>query len=248
MGLFGAKDESCDICHSTIPKGDKIKLADAAICRSCWCDSGIETMIWNIKKLTLAEVKQGVQDQAKIQAELDTAFISSGLNSPDINVDGFKIKYSTKKWLFSTNFFQQWKVMSFDDVEDAWIETIQTGDMKKDSSGYLSRAIIGGVLAGPAGAIIGATSNSDTTTVNLSNQYILNLKLRGIPEAQSILMSDRHNAQIVCDALLSGRARQSEKPSNEPSIANKLREFKSLLDEGIIDEKEFQKLKKSLIE
>ncbi|KAF5040753.1 hypothetical protein DSECCO2_530160 [anaerobic digester metagenome] len=205
-------------------------------------------MLWNIKKLSLAEVKKGVENQTKIQEEFDSAFDSSGLRTPDISVDGFKINFATKKWLFSTNLFQQWKVMSFDDVEDAWVETVQSGDMKKDTSGYLSRAIIGGVLAGPAGAIIGATTNSDTTSLNLSNQYILNLRLRGIPEAQSVLMSDRHNAQIVCDALLNDRVKQSEKPSNEPTLANKLREFKSLLDEGIIDEEEFQKLKKSLIE
>lgn len=129
------------------------------------------------------------------------------------------------------------------------------GKIKKHHG--ITRAIVGGVLAGPVGAVVGAgTGGKEFDTIkrlgfilhltdNRSQNYMLMISES---KSDSFLtksaMEDYNNIAAKLDQIISSNAQD---PTSNGSNADELRKFKGLLDDGIISQAEFDEKKKELL-
>lgn len=129
------------------------------------------------------------------------------------------------------------------------------GKIKKHHG--ITRAIVGGVLAGPVGAVVGAgTGGKEFDTIkrlgfilhltdNRSQNYMLMISES---KSDSFLtksaMEDYNNIAAKLDQIISSNTQES---TTNGSNADELRKFKGLLDDGIISQAEFDKKKKELL-
>jgi len=129
------------------------------------------------------------------------------------------------------------------------------GKIKKHHG--ITRAIVGGVLAGPVGAVVGAgTGGKEFATIkrlgfilhltdNRSQNYMLMISES---KSDSFLtksaMEDYNNIAAKLDQIISSNTQES---TSNGSNADELRKFKGLLDDGIISQAEFDEKKKELL-
>ncbi|EOH85503.1 SHOCT domain-containing protein [Enterococcus casseliflavus] len=129
------------------------------------------------------------------------------------------------------------------------------GKIKKHHG--ITRAIVGGVLAGPVGAVVGAgTGGKEFDTIkrlgfilhltdNRSQNYMLMISES---KSDSFLtksaMEDYNNIAAKLDQIISSN---TQEPTSNGSNADELRKFKGLLDDGIISQAEFDEKKKELL-
>lgn len=129
------------------------------------------------------------------------------------------------------------------------------GKIKKHHG--ITRAIVGGVLAGPVGAVVGAgTGGKEFDTIkrlgfilhltdNRSQNYMLMISES---KSDSFLtksaMEDYNNIAAKLDQIISSNTQES---TSNGSNADELRKFKGLLDDGIISQAEFDEKKKELL-
>lgn len=129
------------------------------------------------------------------------------------------------------------------------------GKIKKHHG--ITRAIVGGVLAGPVGAVVGAgTGGKEFDTIkrlgfilhltdNRSQNYMLMISES---KSDSFLtksaMEDYNNIAAKLDQIISSNAQE---PTSADSNADELRKFKGLLDDEIISQAEFDEKKKELL-
>lgn len=129
------------------------------------------------------------------------------------------------------------------------------GKIKKHHG--ITRAIVGGVLAGPVGAVVGAgTGGKEFDTIkrlgfilhlteNRSQNYMLMISES---KSDSFLtksaMEDYNNIAAKMDQIISSN---TQEPTSNGSNADELRKFKALLDDGIISQAEFDEKKKELL-
>ncbi|MDO7879945.1 MULTISPECIES: SHOCT domain-containing protein [Enterococcus] len=129
------------------------------------------------------------------------------------------------------------------------------GKIKKHHG--ITRAIVGGVIAGPVGAVVGAgTGGKEFDTIkrlgfilhlteNRSQNYML---IISESKTDSFLtkstLEDYNNIAAKLDQIISSNTKESF-PSG--SDADELRKFKGLLDDGIITQEEFDEKKKELL-
>jgi hypothetical protein len=129
------------------------------------------------------------------------------------------------------------------------------GKIKKHHG--ITRAIVGGVLAGPVGAVVGAgTGGKEFDTIkrlgfilhltdNRSQNYMLMISES---KSDSFLtksaMEDYNNIAAKLDQIIYSNTQGS---ASADSNADELRKFKGLLDDGIISQAEFDEKKKELL-
>lgn len=129
------------------------------------------------------------------------------------------------------------------------------GKIKKHHG--ITRAIVGGVLAGPVGAVVGAgTGGKEFATIkrlgfilhltdNRSQNYMLMISES---KSDSFLtksaMEDYNNIAAKLDQIIFSN---TQEPTSVGSNADELRKFKGLLDDGIISQAEFDEKKKELL-
>lgn len=118
----------------------------------------------------------------------------------------------------------------------------------------LRKAVAGSLLAGDVGAIIGgmmARSNTTTQTVE-SQGYCVNIRIDGADKPLRIPAQDKQTADELHDTFLSmipegAKTEASNHPDQAGSSADELRKYKDLLDDGIINQDEFDVKKKQLL-
>ena len=143
-------------------------------------------------------------------------------------------------------------VYSFDEVESYEFETIE-GETVTHKKGGLTRAIVGGLIAGPAGALVGSVT---AQSVSEKKPDLSKLKVYLTTEGGRIVLScapsNPQFPQGFTDFLDNCIAGDTVKSASSPatnniSIADEILKFKALKDEGIITEDEFQAKKASLL-
>lgn len=129
------------------------------------------------------------------------------------------------------------------------------GKIKKHHG--ITRAIVGGVLAGPVGAVVGAgTGGKEFDTIkrlgfilhltdNRSQNYTLMIsESKSDSFLMKSAMEDYNNIAAKLDQIISSN---TQRPTSADSNADELRKFKGLLDDGIISQAEFDEKKKELL-
>lgn len=125
----------------------------------------------------------------------------------------------------------------------------------------ISKAVVGGFIAGPAGAVINSRQKVNEIKSRLithdSRETILNY-FEG--NERHSLFFDKHDFQIfndlipekefsIVNAIKSSKIIKSQVSiNNQESVTGQLRELANLRDEGIITENEFNEKKKQLLD
>jgi len=131
--------------------------------------------------------------------------------------------------------------------------------------GYLGRAIVGDLIAGPAGAIIGASTRKSKDMITDISVHILTsdpkrpsitIKLNetsvenGGYEHRQLQQKAQEIRAAILAIIEQNKKREAERTmtASEKSPADKLRELKQLLDDGLITEEEYSELRKKALE
>ena len=136
-------------------------------------------------------------------------------------------------------------VYSFDEV--AGYESDADDVMVTQSVGRIGRAVVGAVVAGPAGAIVGASTAKSETRKGRSKE---NVSVRlALPMGEQILPTQTYPAGITAflKDCLSGQKTSPAASSTSGSVADELLKFKQLLDMGAITEAEYNVKKSQLL-
>ena len=162
------------------------------------------------------------------------------------NEDGSICFSSNKKLIF--------RFESFEWNGSEYRENQVTTTKKK---GTLGRAVAGGVLAGPVGALTGAsTAKSTSETRSYKEEHFKNAQLHLIRldtnEPLTITILIKSSQAEVIYKMMEYAGVKPETSVEDQSQQNavpisQLREYKQLLDEGIITQEEFDVKKKQLL-
>ena len=126
--------------------------------------------------------------------------------------------------------------------------------------GGVGRALVGGLLAGGAGAIVGATTRGSKNVINsleiliITNDVTDNLKklkiiTKEIPRNSTAYVDATDFAQKVNASITSilKLAQPDQRVAKNNSVSQ-LKELSEMLDKGHLTKEEFQKEKKKLLE
>lgn len=138
------------------------------------------------------------------------------------------------------------------------------------SSGGVTRAIVGGLVAGGVGAIVGATTRSFNSACT-SLEIKLAIKGEDVPIGQIIFLTlinrpiQKNSAQyreiiagkdkllakfkeiVESNTNLSEIEKEEKNPVVQTDTAEEIRKYKALLDDGIITQEEFERKKQDLL-
>lgn len=139
-------------------------------------------------------------------------------------------------------------VFSFDEVDSYEFETVGGKTVTKKKGG-ITRAIVGGAIAGPVGAVIGSgTAKEETKTTG----GIKMLKVHFTTYAGKVERMSNIYPMGFTDFLdrcidEAKDALTSQATASAASAADEILKYKSLLDQGIITDDEFQTKKMQLL-
>lgn len=138
-------------------------------------------------------------------------------------------------------------------------------------SGGLGRAVVGGVLAGGAGAVVGAVTGRKTKDMSENMRIKITVKNMSKPafyvpvltgkykKSGSFYRQAEREAHDICaklDSVLSDNTQREERRLSSASPAKNdqpldafeiVRKFKALADEGVISQAQFETKKKELL-
>lgn len=130
--------------------------------------------------------------------------------------------------------------------------------VEKKGKSIVGRALVGGILLGPVGAIVGGMTGIGNKEVKMTQvDNILSIKLNN-PDSILTFSVDNKDFKAVesyFQKFFKEKYKHTEElETNQPtekagasSIADELRKLKSLVDEGILTEDEFQIQKQKLL-
>ena len=255
MGFFDLK-ATCSVCNKEVGL-NRFQIANKEwICPECFKKCNGFKLTKPIKNMTVDDIKMAMSaKEANVQkiAEFNpTKKISTYMEFDDEN----------KKWLVPGMFGGKThsKVYDYSDIVD--FELLEDGT--SISKGGLGRAIVGGALLGGVGAVVGGVTGGKKSknicnnlqikiTVNDMNNPAVFVKFlytetkkdswsyktiyKAAQECLSIL-------QLICDLQQQNNVPAEQQPS---SAADEILKYKSLLDNGIVTQEEFEAKKKQLL-
>ncbi|KYG33021.1 SHOCT domain-containing protein [Alkalihalobacillus trypoxylicola] len=256
MGMFSFK-AVCATCSNEVPFINRVAIANKEIvCAKCMKLAGLKRE--DIISMTSAQVKSAIGRKSESKNEI--------ANFNPTKKIGSYVEFDTdnEKWLVLSSFLgkrDKSTIYKFEDI--IHFELLEDGE--SIASGGLGRALVGGALFGGVGAVVGGVTGNKTSKgvctslkvkvtvddvhnptvyINLLNT---NTKKNGIVYQQHIKYAEECLSmfQLICDKQKKSAAvNQSGAPL---SAADEIKKFKSLLDEGIISEEEFNEKKKQLL-
>lgn len=203
MGMFGKKEPVlCDICGKDVKtnggtNAGKIKVADGVICRPCYIASGIIRMFGNCQDLTIAQVKERIDERERI-----VACIKDGSRIPDSIVGKHnKLRLRHKSGLpISKNIPMGTPILveitlekedlsltaapAFGDIGGSQtfripydrvytVDVVSQETLSQKNKSIVGRSIAGGLLFGPAGAIVGGMTGIGGKTVSSNQMFFV---------------------------------------------------------------------------
>lgn len=136
-------------------------------------------------------------------------------------------------------------IYSFDEV--AGYESDADDVMVTQSVGGIGRAVVGAAVAGPVGAIVGASTAKSETRKGRSKE---NVSIRfELPLGEQVLPVQKYPGGITefLKECTSGKEKAAQPTTAAGSVADELLKFKQLLDLGAITEDEYAAKKSQLL-
>ena len=162
------------------------------------------------------------------------------------------------KWWYTAHGKPGSVVFKFSDIVD--FEISENGhtiaETKTKGGSGVGRAVVGGALFGPAGALVGATTKKKKATTT-EKQVLDSMCVRIFLDNNEFTMVTidghdrmRSDAEGIISRLRKMKINSSlneESTENSSSVADEILKFKQLLDIGAITQEEFEAKKKQLL-
>lgn len=250
MGLFSLK-ETCSCCGKTTGF-NKFKCKNGYLCPECFKAARLKGLVINPFNTTGEELKiklekfnskmDNFKETAKVGNYISFSDITNEIYVPNMKSEHRFIKYSD--------------ILDFELIEDG--ETIVT-------KGGLGRAVAGGVLFGGVGAIVGGVTGKKKskhtvksvkikiTTNDIKDPIVFITLLQKETKKDSLIYKNSaKTAQEILSRLKVVTSKDYGTKSEEVgqakiSVADELIKLKTLLDEGILTQEEFNKQKEKLL-
>ncbi len=169
----------------------------------------------------------------------------------------FLLDMDHKKIALIDSFKSKIEIMNFKDVLDVKI----TEDNSTVMEGGVGRALVGGILAGGAGAIVGATTRGSKNVVSsmqlqiITNDVTDSLKkldiiANEIPRDSVVYKKATEFSQKIYASITSilKQYNQEMKKESPKDTISKLKELSDMLEKGHLTKEEFQKQKKKILD
>ncbi|WP_253734131.1 SHOCT domain-containing protein [Lactiplantibacillus plantarum] len=272
----------CSVCESNKANqftGALLK-SDDVICYSCIKKLGISALNYSYKKIfrnyTAEDLKKLIQHNAKLNYKNELSKLSfrkkeqksNYLNTKQVFLDHksrisgkMHADFVDKKVLFEKSLTTPSLIINFDDVI-SYTPTVYGHSVSKHHRG--ARGITGGLIAGPIGAIVGASTggkdydaiNDVHITINFKDgsSRVLKYVTTEYKSDSLILKSlikDYHDGISILDAIIAENSQAvinvADAHNSQPINTDELSKLKSLLDDGIITQEEFEAKKKQIL-
>ena len=238
----------CAVCGKELGLlSGKVKISDGAVCTNCLSSAGI-SMLNNAPSYN----QQSIKELITARQALVNNFHSTKSVGTYIQVDE-----NNKAFKIGRDIFAYDNLLSFELLEDG----------QSVAKGGLGRAVVGGLLFGGVGAIVGGVTggkkskgicNSMKLRVSLKNAHTdvvyINFIMTETKTSSFIYKCAQDSAQKCITALetindvnQSSHIESASSGVQSVSAADEIVKFKSLLDQGIITQAEFDAKKKELL-
>jgi len=276
----------CPICGNKVKLLDNLVLKDGKICADCGEKVGLHTT--NMASMNVAEVLtiQNIIDYQESNAKIDPkqywADYKAGKKQQKadnkaqyeelmnefktdnawhvgkVYFDDKKNQILLKKSMIDGIANEPTRIHEYSDLESySPIETPTTIEKKHG----VGRSIVGGLVAGPTGAVLGAFSGNKSYDAVSKVSMMLYFKDDRREEAvllntdtptssgtyQAVQKSILNISHDLDKIIAANNPAKPAKPDNAHSSADDLRELKQLLDDGILTEEEFAAKKKQIL-
>lgn len=274
MGLFGEKEKCC-ICQA---KDGKKQILDGRVCWDCIHLAGpfLKSRSsfgykQNSKQDFYEAITKSLDNQGILQEFHETDNFANPNSSRYIEYGDYIKIDDRHKWWYTAHGKPSNIVFKFSDIVD--FDIAENGhtvaETKTKGGSGVGRAVVGGALFGPAGAVVGATTKkkkSTTTEKQLLDSMYVRILLDN-KEFTSVTIeithpynnigigSDGHDRMRSDAEEIIARLRKMKLDSsiNEESadislsVADEILKFKQLFDMGVITQEEFEAKKKQLL-
>ncbi len=253
MGLFGTK-ETCCICNAN---QGKTKISDGYVCKECLYELGrFLPLNKTISKCNQVEFRNAAKRKSE-NDNLSKIFKSTNEIEKFINFDD-----ENELWhVYNMNKKITPIIYKYSDIIE--YELIEDGE--SITKGGLGRAVAGGLVFGGVGAIVGGVTGGKKTKTLVNNLQIkitikdinrpvvyVNLITMSVKSSSFLYKYAQDNARKILSTLsviLDNAKEQERVPRDNAdiSIADELVKMKKLLDDGILSQEEFEKVKEKLL-
>ncbi len=189
--MFGKK-EYCSICGERLHGTIFTQLTDAKICPMC------ARICRGPGFVSINTVKQALEENSRRFQQFQESRVVSSLMCGFIFID------FEHQWAYMTSSKKAKTepiVFHFSEVEQYSIKVVGAKTITKTKTkGGIGRAIVGGAIAGPVGAIVGSTtakSESETKTVGGTPFLHLDLNLNGLKTSVELMNPPFESEQVI---------------------------------------------------
>lgn len=234
---------TCPVCGGKLGLLNREKSADDPICAGCSNFFFSKLGIRAAKQPTsaLADYWATLEQRRKVFKETDSIY----------DGDALFVSIDKPNRLFCIGYRSGDKgprmIYSFDEV--AGYESDTPDDLTvTETKGGIGRAVVGAAIAGPVGAIVGASTAKSETRKGRSKENVS--ICFALPLGEQILPVQKYPGGITkfLKECVSGKEKASASAAAVGSVADELLKFKQLLDLGAITEDEYNAKKAQLLD
>lgn len=253
------KQRVCPICNKKLTFLKSTLKDGVKVCAKHVVTEAGLVLTESIEQSTVEDIKQRIELLNSTQEEIKKEADSFSATKKIGNFVAFDDEQ--KKWaILNTWSGEVLRVFDYSDIVD--FELLEDGESV--ASGGLGRALAGGALFGGVGAIVGGVTGKRRSkefcgslklkvTINDINNPVIYVsfidsKTKKAGSFYKIISESAQEClstfQLICDKQKEGN---KENDYLAPSPMDDIREFKKLLDEGIITQEDFDAKKKELL-
>lgn len=225
---------SCSVCGEKVGIFDRELCSDGFICKRCrslFSDLGID-----YKTVPVDKLKEDWEffDDRRERAK----------GFENLQEQGTMVAYVNRtQRLMTVAGIPGW--FTFDELVDYTVEV----DTKvvTETKGSVTRAIAGGIMAGPVGAVVGSSTAKKVSHTEESNPKMSFVVEYPMGKFCSPVFTYSGKVRELCEEIFRERTEIKKKPDALSSVADELMKFKKLLDIGAITEDEYKAKKEQLL-
>lgn len=225
---------NCSICGEKMGIFDRESCSDGFVCKRCrslFSDLGMD-----YKTVPADKLKEGWKF---FNDRRERAKGFENLQEP-----GTMVAYVNRaQRLMTVAGIPGW--FTFDELVDYTVEVEEK--VITETKGGVTRAIAGGIVAGPVGAVVGSSTAKKVSRTEESKPKMSFIVEYPMGRFQSPVYTYSCKVRELCEEIFKERAETKKVPDTLSSIADELMKFKKLLDVGAITEDEYNAEKERLL-
>ncbi|MFI3230620.1 MAG: hypothetical protein R3Y29_03585 [bacterium] len=177
-------DVECCICEETLKLAVCKKLFDGFVCKNCLNKQNKLIVVFGFDIKTFKNLYE--QELNKLSDKtLETLSPEQKFKATKI-LSGFEIDHTNKLIKIKKDIYNFENLLDFELIDDS----VETSKTKK--KGGVSRAVAGGLIAGPVGAIVGSSTAKQKTTTNKFNFFRIKLVFKNSSNSTVFLNCSSH--------------------------------------------------------